>query len=201
MQEICSPHTPTQKFTQAAHTAAGPTAHPPSFKFPLRQPQPEYNAVDINELSAGLGLPALQVDNSEDASPAASQMSRPSPAHPGALYGKLIGRALNKPLTAKGLAEYLQNQDLHTHSDMPALTESPLTITVHQKPEIVHTPPGPLRLVVWHQLQSTRVKYPKVNQPSTISTAAAQTLLLHSGTTRAIHRPEDTLDAHRERSV
>ena len=70
-------------------------------------------------------------------------MSRPSPAHPGALYGKLIGRALNKPLTAKGLAEYLQNQDLHTHSDMPALTESPLTITVHQKPEIIHTPPRP----------------------------------------------------------
>lgn len=87
----------------------------------MSQSHPNYTDVGINELSFGLGLPTAKADNIKDASTAATNKSLASHAHPGALYGKLIGWALDKPLTAKGLAEILQEQDINTSSAPPAL--------------------------------------------------------------------------------
>lgn len=147
VQEIRTLYTPPQETARATHAVAGPTTHLPPFKFPPQQSQPDYSAVDINELSAGFGLPTPKVDTNEDASPTASQKSRHSQAHPGALYGKLIGWALDKPLTAKGLAEYLQNQDLRTPSELPApTTSSPSTKSMHRDMETIRTPPRPAQV-------------------------------------------------------
>ncbi|KAF2628483.1 hypothetical protein BU25DRAFT_490607 [Macroventuria anomochaeta] len=142
VQEIRAPHTPALETTQAVEVIASPRPSLPPFTFPEPQPQPDYVAVDINELSAGLGLPAMKVDPNDEASPAASHKSRLSQAHPGALYGKLIGWALDKPLTAKGLADFLQNQDLHTPSEPPASTSvSPTRTVVHGNTETTRAEP------------------------------------------------------------
>lgn len=143
VQEIRVSHAPTQRTTQVDQLTADRTPNMPSFILPMQQPQPNYSAVDINELSAGLGLPAMKVDANDDASPAASNKSRFSQTHPGALYGKLIGWALDKPLTAKGLAEYLQNQDLHTSSgSLSPVSVSPTKAVAHQDTEAASLFPG-----------------------------------------------------------
>ncbi|KAJ4398103.1 hypothetical protein N0V91_010451 [Didymella pomorum] len=91
----------------------------PPFTFPEPATEPRPAPVDINELSAGLGLPSAKVEAKAETLTVASHESRVQQAHPGALYGKLIGWALDKPLTAKGLAEFLQNQDVGTPLDNP----------------------------------------------------------------------------------
>lgn len=142
VQEIHAPCTPTQRTTRPARYDAGPPNYLPPFKFPPQQVRPDHGAVGINELSVGLGLPSLKADTNEDGSPAASQHSRLSQAHPGALYGKLIGWALDKPLTAKGLAGYLQNQNLHTPSNrLEPMTHASSANTVLEDTEAILTPP------------------------------------------------------------
>ncbi|KAJ4322956.1 hypothetical protein N0V94_002111 [Neodidymelliopsis sp. IMI 364377] len=137
IQEITT-QTPTQGTAQVIQST--PTEFP-SFKFPPQTPQPDYNAVDVSELSAGLGLPAMKPDPNIGASPATSHKSRITHSHPGALYGKLIGWALDKPLTAKDLAEYLQTQDSHTAAEMlvlaptaPTASTIRLNVTTNQSP-------------------------------------------------------------------
>lgn len=133
IQDTRAPHSREPNTEQVAEAVVDPTSSLPPFTFPPQQPQADYSSVDINELSVGLGLPTLNVDAKDDASPAASNRSRNSQAHPGALYGKLIGWALNKPLTAKGLAEYLQSQDSHHPNEPPSPTSIlPNMTIVHQ---------------------------------------------------------------------
>ena len=146
VQEIRAPQTPaldpTKTSETVADTVAATASSLPLFTFPTPQSQPEYAPVDINELSAGLGLPALKTDAADDASTATSHKSRLSQAHPGALYGKLIGWALEKPLTARGLAEYLHSQDTWTPVEPSAPTSvSPTNAYVHRDIEAARPKP------------------------------------------------------------
>ncbi|KAF2126999.1 hypothetical protein P153DRAFT_433471 [Dothidotthia symphoricarpi CBS 119687] len=93
------------------HTASRPVSNFPPFVFPQNHPVPIYNAVDIDELSAGLGLPTRRKKTTTIESSARSHKSRLAQGHPGELYGKLIGKALDKPLTANALADYLRAQN------------------------------------------------------------------------------------------
>jgi len=122
VQEIRAPQPPDREPVQA--TEAVTESFPfPSFSITQEQPQAQYTTVNINELSAGLGLPAAKADSTDDMSATASYKSQAPQAHPGALYGKLIGRALDEALTAKGLAEMLQDQD--TNKSLKALAPAP----------------------------------------------------------------------------
>ncbi|KAF9692831.1 hypothetical protein EKO04_009078 [Ascochyta lentis] len=144
VQEIQAPQTPARESLQSTQAHAGIATELPPFTFPPRRPHSDYSAVDINELSAGLGLPAMKVDTNDNSSPAVSQKSRYSQAHPGALYGKLIGWALDKPLTAKGLAEYLQNPDLNTLSVVPAATPPTSTTRTRQSNDAMRSTTSPI---------------------------------------------------------
>lgn len=117
--------TPTETPPGKSRVDAKPTLPPFTFPEPVVAPQNAQTPVDINELSAGLGLPWAKAETSEDTSTVVSHESQSPQAHPGALYGKLIGWALEKPLTAKGLAEFLQKQDVST----PLQAQLPVSIT------------------------------------------------------------------------
>ncbi|KAF1927796.1 uncharacterized protein M421DRAFT_175659 [Didymella exigua CBS 183.55] len=134
VEEIRAPQTPRPAAAPVAEANRTPTPRLPPFTFPepTPEPQPDFTLVGISELSAGLGLPSVKADASGDASTTASHESR---AHPGALYGKLIGWALEKPLTAKGLADFLQKQDTATPTKPPALSSVTPTKTVPQTTE------------------------------------------------------------------
>lgn len=84
--------------------------HQPTFKFSLRSTEPNLNIVDIDELSASLGLPSAKQEANPDDTPARMHKARPSQGGHDALYGKLIDKALNKPLTADALAHYMRSR-------------------------------------------------------------------------------------------
>jgi hypothetical protein len=75
--------------------------------YPPLPPVPNFEPVDIDELSAGLGLPGAKKDTDWSGTSKQPHKSRPSQDIQNVLYGKLIDKALNKPLTANKLAQYL----------------------------------------------------------------------------------------------
>ena len=85
------------------------TANSPFFTRRLRS---DSNAPGVDELSAGLGLPSIQKRGTNVDSPARSHKSRGSEVLPQDLFGKLIGRALDKPLTANALAQYMDGKSV-----------------------------------------------------------------------------------------
>lgn len=121
-QEVQAPQTPKPAAELSRQIARDtkPTLPPFIFPEPVPEPQPAYAPVNINELSTGLGLPSAKIEANEETSTIVSHESRVPQAHPGALYGKLIGWALDKPLTAKGLADFLRNQDVSMQPQAPA---------------------------------------------------------------------------------
>ncbi|KAF3047183.1 hypothetical protein E8E12_011577 [Didymella heteroderae] len=141
-QEIRAPPMPRPGAAPTAEVLQDPKPTLPHFTFPepASKLQHAYAPVDINELSAGLGLPSAKVETNQDASTVVSHESRLPQAHPGALYGKLIGWALDKPLTAKGLAEYLQNQDASTPLQGPGpMSVSPARTAARSREESTPT--------------------------------------------------------------
>lgn len=122
VQEIRAPQPPDPEPGQITELVTESIPFP-SFSISQEHPQAQYTTVNINELSASLGLPAAKADSTDDMSATASYKSQAPQAHPGALYGKLIGRALDEALTAKGLAEMLQNQDMN--KSLEALAPAP----------------------------------------------------------------------------
>ncbi|KAL5119841.1 hypothetical protein ACEQ8H_002202 [Pleosporales sp. CAS-2024a] len=109
-----------------------------------------FNMVDIDELSAGLGLPGAKQEPTLDDSPARSHRSRASQGVSEALYGKLIYRALNKPLTPHTLAHYMNNRSgseeetvkpSHGQYDPFVDQVTPLR-EQEQSVKFVHAPPG-----------------------------------------------------------
>ncbi|KAF3048483.1 hypothetical protein E8E11_009347 [Didymella keratinophila] len=114
MHDIRAPQIPKPAATPTKDNARIAKHSLPPFTFLERapKPQPAYAPVDINELSAGLGLPSAKAEINEETLTIESYESEVPQAHSGALYGKLIGLALDKPLNAKGLAEFLQKQDV-----------------------------------------------------------------------------------------
>ncbi|KAH6625243.1 hypothetical protein C7974DRAFT_376786 [Boeremia exigua] len=122
---------------RATEAAANSPSSLPPFTFSAQHPRPSYTMVGLNELSTGLGLPAAKAETDDVVSPSASHKSQTSQARPGELYGELIGWALDKPLTAKGLAEFLQNQELAIPPAPPAFAPvSPSKAFAHQNVEV-----------------------------------------------------------------
>jgi hypothetical protein len=80
----------------------------PALPFSPPQTESGLNVVDLDELSVSLGLPSAKRENAFDDSPFGTHKSRGSQILSSVLYGKLIGRALDKPLTANALARYLK---------------------------------------------------------------------------------------------
>lgn len=79
--------------------------------FPLYNAEPNFKTADIEELNASLGLPGAKPDTTPQASPAQGHRTRTSQGtHDEALYGKLIDRAMSKPMTADALARYMQSR-------------------------------------------------------------------------------------------
>ncbi|KAI4639636.1 hypothetical protein J4E93_008990 [Alternaria ventricosa] len=72
---------------------------------------PDSKAPDVGELSVGLGLPGIKKQATEVDSSARSQKSRVSEGLQEGVFGKLIDRALDKPLTANTLAQYLHGKE------------------------------------------------------------------------------------------
>jgi hypothetical protein len=101
--------------------SASPTA---SFKFPSQSTEASFNAVDIDELSASLGLPGGKKEMMAKESLAHSHRSRASQGVPKALYGKLIDRALSKPLTAVDLAHYMKSRSDSSEDTIKATQRS-----------------------------------------------------------------------------
>jgi hypothetical protein len=92
------------------HTTGFPAPPMESFMSPPQRIEPNFGTIDLNELSASLGLPSARKEPKVDESPARSQKSHTSQGAPNELLGKLIDRALNKPLTADSLAHYMKSQ-------------------------------------------------------------------------------------------
>ncbi len=93
------------------------TERPPELIAHPRVPGPDSSAVDMSELNASLGLsgrtPMAQVP------PTYLRASRPMPGLSGA-YGKLIDRALERPLTADDLANILNTTPGPLHGAVTA---------------------------------------------------------------------------------
>lgn len=125
------------------------TTYPLPFMSSLEQPEHNLTTVDVNELSASLGLPGMKCNITAKASPVRTHASRPSQGLPDALYGKLMGRALDKPLTADTLAGYMSRQipssDNGATMSRDALLVTGLTsskLESRQAMKIVGPPPG-----------------------------------------------------------
>ncbi|KAI4952751.1 hypothetical protein J4E91_003223 [Alternaria rosae] len=73
--------------------------------------EPDSNAPDVAELSAGLGLPRTKKETTNVDSPTCSHKSHGSEDLSEGVFGKLIGRALDTPLTANTLAQYLNGKE------------------------------------------------------------------------------------------
>jgi hypothetical protein len=85
---------------------------PPPGLFSPQRREPSFKAPDVDDLSASLGLPGMKNRIPTDDSPASSHKSRLSEGNPEDLFGKLIGRALDKPLTADALAYYMNGKSI-----------------------------------------------------------------------------------------
>jgi hypothetical protein len=106
---------------QTMDYAAG---HQRAFMYPSGPTEPNLNIVDIDELSSSLGLPNGKKAPRNDNSPARMHKSRASQGAPDMLHGKLIDKALNKPLTADVLAHYMRSRS----------ESSEETVKPHQSP-------------------------------------------------------------------
>jgi hypothetical protein len=109
---------------------------------------PIYNDVDIDELSASLGLPSATKETTSSTDATQTHKSRASQDQT-ALFGNLINRALNKPLTADSLARYLRNPNEPLEHAVKASQQSQNLVeygisTEQQVPvmKAVHPPPG-----------------------------------------------------------
>jgi hypothetical protein len=123
--------------------------HPPHIMYTPRPPQPNFGAVDMDELSASLGLPSAKKEIQVEASPARSQKSRSSQGIGDGLRGKLIDRALAKPLTPQVLARYLcrRSSSEDTTATIRELADSDGTFATSARNEgsamkVVAPPPG-----------------------------------------------------------
>ncbi|KAF1945969.1 hypothetical protein EJ02DRAFT_462930 [Clathrospora elynae] len=109
---------PSTEFQDAPPITTSDSSMPHYQPFIFSRPEPNFSAVDVDELSASFGLPGMKKVTA-DQSPARSHKSRTSRTSQGpseGLFGKLIGRALDKPLTANALAQYLHG-DKNVSSD------------------------------------------------------------------------------------
>ena len=132
-------------FQGAALNFADHPSHPMYTPMP---PQPDFSAVDIDELSASLGLPSARKEAAIEDSPSRSHRSRSSQGLPDGLHGKLIDRALTKPLTANALAQYLRRRSSSedTVTTIRELQDSSRTFATPDRGDssvkIVGPPPG-----------------------------------------------------------
>jgi hypothetical protein len=141
---------PEKGYTFGGPPADEPRASLPPFTFSLGSRQPDYTAVTVDELSASLGLPSANQRVMLQESPVRSHKSRTSPGVPGVRQGKLIDRALAKPLTANTLAHILSNQS-ESSKDSTAtacdISHSKLDIVTSAREgrtnlKVVRPPPG-----------------------------------------------------------
>ncbi|KAH6095687.1 hypothetical protein HBI65_107830 [Parastagonospora nodorum] len=143
-QGFMNPSNITQGYFQ---DVAGPkNTWMPNYTFPLLPTEPDRNLVDIDELSAGLGLPSAKKEPRTEENPARTHKTRPPQGDPNALYGKLIDRALNKPLTASALAHYMKNQSESSEETVKASQDHHNPFVVYRTPK--HEQPPALKVVL-----------------------------------------------------
>ncbi|KAH7068183.1 hypothetical protein BKA63DRAFT_108095 [Paraphoma chrysanthemicola] len=85
--------------------------------FNTRRPEPDLKVVDMDELSASLGLPGAKKENMVADSLVDSLKLRGSQGISNELYGTLLGKAREKPLTANDLAHLLRNRSRSDSSE------------------------------------------------------------------------------------
>jgi hypothetical protein len=138
--------------THAQQHLLFPATSKHSLTFRPHQTEPNFNLVDMDELSASLGLPRAKNEAATTESPAHSHKSRASQGVSDELYGTLLGKAREKPLTANDLAYLLRNQSRSDTSEetirAPREMQDPFTEHARRAPEqgqalkMVHPPPG-----------------------------------------------------------
>jgi hypothetical protein len=101
----------------------------PAFPFSRPHTKADFNVPGVDELSASLGLPSAKKENALDTSPVRRHNPRASQILSSALYGKLIDKALDKPLTANALARYLKDGSEPSHG----------TVKTYQEPQQIPT--------------------------------------------------------------
>jgi len=126
-------------------TAGNATTQMPNYMFPFLPTEPDRKLVDIDELSAGLGLPSAKESNTEEHL-ARTHTPRSLQGDPNALYGKLIDRALNKPLNASALAHYMKNQSESSEETVKASQDQHNPFVDHRTPK--HGQPPALKVVL-----------------------------------------------------
>ncbi|KAF1849439.1 uncharacterized protein K460DRAFT_365321 [Cucurbitaria berberidis CBS 394.84] len=143
--------TPLQQYNLSKNIVSLTGTQVSPYLFSSPRPEPKLGAVDVDELSASLGLPGVRKNVMRNDSPAHSQKSCPSQGPPDYLVGKLIGKALDTPLTAHALARYLNTSEIVSSDDTTAasreLQESVmgsgmLSRNDSQATKIVRPPPG-----------------------------------------------------------
>lgn len=98
-----------------SHVMDNSAEHLPAFIFPLQHLGSNVNVVDVNELSASLGLPGARKNAYKVRTH--SHQNHPSQSSPDVYHG-LIDRALDKPLTAGALAHFLNRGKSNPSEDM-----------------------------------------------------------------------------------
>ncbi|KAI4660045.1 uncharacterized protein J4E79_005847 [Alternaria viburni] len=89
----------------------GNSINSPRGLLPGQRLNPDSKAPDVGELSAGLSPPGIKNETTNVDSSARFLQSHRSEGLSEGVLGKLIGRALDKPLTAIDLAHYLKGKD------------------------------------------------------------------------------------------
>jgi hypothetical protein len=106
------------------HTTDSSPSPMATFRFPSQGTESTFSAVDIDELSDSLGLPGGKKEMAANEFSAHSNQSHASQGIPNALYGKLIDRALSKPVTASALAHYMKSRSESSEDTIKATQES-----------------------------------------------------------------------------
>jgi hypothetical protein len=98
-------------------------SHIPNFLFSPHHTDANLHVIDMDELSVSLGLPGGKKDTKLEECSAHAHNSHPLQKISNMVYGNLIDRALDKPLTASALAHYMKSQSESSGETIKAFQE------------------------------------------------------------------------------
>lgn len=147
------PHFPShqQAFFQYDPNSLAHVMHMHMQMYPQYPSEPNYSSVDVDELSASLGLPSARKYTNTNKSPAHSQTSLSSQAPLDPFHSKLLTRAQATPLTADSLARMMQKSGSDSSQETIRAPREPQDpFVVHGSPaeeaiqamKVVRAPPG-----------------------------------------------------------
>jgi hypothetical protein len=135
-----------QPIASSRNDLIGGFVNSPRSLFSGQRHDPNSNAPNFDELSAGLGLPGIMRQTTNVDSSARSHKSHGSEGLSEGVLGNLIGRALDKPLTANTLAQYLNSEDVPLDG-VAKITQGRKSYIQDRYPERTNEERQPMKLV------------------------------------------------------